>query len=234
MWVCFLTCGSRNHSVNSLLLIHIIWIVVFKSVYIFNVITCRDTLAVSSWQLCYKSDTDRWLPTRVASLNEDLSDPFFSDVIVGLTLFSQFEEYGIKGGKMQLHKIMNTWLDIRAIGWATVLNWSSCRNESMYVCLHLIKLSKCRTHHNDSCFFFCFILHLPLIWLLEAPDKAVGLIWVAAKILSNTKIFCTHSICVFTVCMSERPATFAQYFNRLVFITELESVHCAVRDGSFK
>jgi hypothetical protein len=47
-------------------------------------------------------------------------------------------------------------------------------------------------------YWFIF-LHLFLIWLLEARDKAIGLIWVTAKSLKNTKIFCSQSIYVYVL-----------------------------------
>jgi hypothetical protein len=93
--------------------------------------------------------------------------------------------------------------------------------ESMYVCLHYIIWSKCHTRHTDSC-FFTTVSNL-------APGGVRQSYWPN---LGRTKIFCSQSIYVFSVCMSERSVTFAQYFSRLVFITELVGGHCAVGDGS--
>jgi len=68
---------------------------------------------MSSWPLCHESGTDRWLAgllvsTKSYRISQKIIVSFFVDVIVGMADFSQCEEYGIKHGKMQLHKIMNT------------------------------------------------------------------------------------------------------------------------------
>lgn len=118
---------NLGHKISSicLLLTHTILISVLKAVFLVNVITCSDNVAMWHWPSRYK----RWCTsmttkscqplnenyqisqTKVVfffSLSFSLSLSFCAEVITHLAKFSQFEEYLTKDGKIWIYKIMKT------------------------------------------------------------------------------------------------------------------------------
>jgi hypothetical protein len=99
----------------------------------------------------------------------------------------------------------------------------------MGLVLELIKYSCFSLSHTWS----------PMHWLMSqltlaaCPFKARWLIYIPPSLTFKNSTFCPHSVFMCFVWIWEETAIISLYsINRLVFITETESVYCAVRAGS--
>ena len=112
---CFSPSGSRKHFMNLLTTnSHYFDKCVRISIFFANVITCSDTVSLSTWPSYYKK-WRRSLSTSITSLltkNYQISQTklllFSAEIIVLLAEVSQFAEYLAKHGKIQIYEIMKT------------------------------------------------------------------------------------------------------------------------------
>jgi hypothetical protein len=103
-----------------------------------------------------------------------------------------------------------------------------------------VKLSGTHLHYCCSFLHDCSFLiksthsrQLHKTFAPFSPFKAQWLLYAAPGLKYKNSTFCTHSVFMCFVWISEQTAIISLYsINWLVFITETESVYCAVRTGS--